>query len=100
MSWQLGFSSDDSLNSTFGFIAGSASRSFQTLSSLHGSNADVDGAVTWRTIGSFTPNFFSILEQYLQLSVQGLLERASAFTCADPFCGEFPRHIPAVSVST
>ncbi|GFY06604.1 uncharacterized protein TNCV_3524601 [Trichonephila clavipes] len=58
---------------------------FWTLSSLHGSNADFDGVVTWRTIGPITPNFFSILEQYLQLSGHSLLERASAFPCADSF---------------
>ncbi|GFT72304.1 hypothetical protein TNCV_3608731 [Trichonephila clavipes] len=58
---------------------------FWTLSSLHGSEADVDDAVTWRNIGSFMPNFFSILEQYLQLSGHGLLERATAFPYVDPF---------------
>ncbi|GFT60230.1 hypothetical protein TNCV_4970571 [Trichonephila clavipes] len=50
-----------------------------------GSNGDVDGVVSWRTIESITPKLFSILEQYLKLSEQGLLKRASAFPCADPF---------------
>ncbi|GFX69827.1 uncharacterized protein TNCV_4391821 [Trichonephila clavipes] len=49
------------------------------------SNANVDGVVTWWTIGYITPNFFSILEQYLQLSGHCFLERASAFPCADSF---------------
>ncbi|GFX64798.1 hypothetical protein TNCV_4192931 [Trichonephila clavipes] len=72
----------------------------RTLSSLHESNTDFDNVVTWRTIGPITPNFFSILEQYLQLSGHGLPERASAFPLADPFCGEFLRLTPVVSVST
>ncbi|GFV03876.1 hypothetical protein TNCV_3173101 [Trichonephila clavipes] len=84
----LGFSSDDSLNSMIGFISGSASCFFRTLSSLQGSNSDVDGVVTWWTTGCITPNFFSTLklyERFLLLSEQGFFERKSPFSSADLF---------------
>ncbi|GFV20567.1 uncharacterized protein TNCV_776131 [Trichonephila clavipes] len=40
------------------FISGSARSSLPTLSSLRGSDFDVDGVVTWRTTGTITSNFF------------------------------------------
>ncbi|GFT72409.1 hypothetical protein TNCV_3609491 [Trichonephila clavipes] len=55
------------------------------LSSLHGSNSHVDGVVNWWTIGSITPNFFSIFELHLQFLGLGLLERVSGFPCAHSF---------------
>ncbi|GFV02919.1 hypothetical protein TNCV_2743821 [Trichonephila clavipes] len=67
------------------FIFGSASGSLRTFSSLHVSDYDVDGVVTWWTTGSFTQNFFSTLQLYLLFSGQGLLEGDSIFPSADIF---------------
>ncbi|GFW41767.1 hypothetical protein TNCV_4980181 [Trichonephila clavipes] len=50
------------------FYFGISQHIFRMLSSFHGSNVDVDGVVTWRTIGFITPNFFPTLEQYLLFS--------------------------------
>ncbi|GFU41465.1 hypothetical protein TNCV_2633161 [Trichonephila clavipes] len=83
MSCQLD-SSDGSLNSIIGFISESASWSFLTLSSFHASDSYVDGAITWWITRPIMPNFFSILEQYLLFSRQGLLEGASTFPSVDP----------------
>ncbi|KFM65495.1 hypothetical protein X975_18134, partial [Stegodyphus mimosarum] len=63
----------------------SSSWSFLTSSSLHGSgSADVDVVICGAT-GLSSWYLASTLEQYRQFSGQGLLDKASAFPCDDPF---------------
>ncbi|GFV25638.1 hypothetical protein TNCV_1459531 [Trichonephila clavipes] len=88
MSCQLGFSSDVSLIPMIAFISVSASCSFQTLVSLHGSNSNVDGVVTWWTTRSIMPNFFltlKLFERFVLLSEQSLFERMSPFSSGGLF---------------